>query len=384
MPRLAIITTHPIQYYAPVFKLLHERGHVEIKVFYTWGEGAQNNFDPGFGKQIKWDLPLLDGYPYEWVRNVANDPGSHHFGGIVNPYLNQQIVDWHADAVLVIGWAYIGHLLAIRYFKGKIPVFFRGDSTLLDEQTGFKSSLKKLFLRWVYRHIDYAFYTGTNNKAYFKKYGLSDERLIFAPHAVDNDRFKLDRTEEALALRDKLKVAPNDILLTFAGKFEKKKNPIMLVNAFRQLEGANTHLLLVGNGVLETELKQMAKANKNIHFMDFQNQLAMPVIYQSADLFCLPSSGPGESWGLAVNEAMAAGRAVLVSDKVGCAIDLVNDAANGEIFKNEDEAALTKALQRLTADKEKLKQMGEHSSQLIARWNFEAIALALENKVLEK
>src|SRR4051812_5716711 len=107
--RLAIITTHPIQYYAPVFKLLHERGKINIKVFYTLGEGYHNNSDKGFGKLVKWDLPLLDGYPYDWVDNQSPQPGSHHFKGIVTPALNTQVENWQPDAILIFGWAYKGH-----------------------------------------------------------------------------------------------------------------------------------------------------------------------------------------------------------------------------------------------------------------------------------
>src|SRR5258708_7201810 len=136
--RLAIITTHPIQYYAPVFKLLQERQQLTIMVFYTWGEGAEVKYDPGFGATIAWDIPLLDGYPFTWVYNTACDPGSHHYKGIINPGLIQQVQQWEADAILVFGWAYQSHLKCLRYFKGRIPTYFRGDSTLLDEPKGLK------------------------------------------------------------------------------------------------------------------------------------------------------------------------------------------------------------------------------------------------------
>ncbi len=144
--RLAIITTHPIQYYAPVFKLLHERQRIEIKVFYTWGENAINKFDRGFDKMVSWDIQILDGYPFEWMKNTSNDPGSHHFKGITNPWATRQINDWKPDAILVYGWAYHSHLKALRYYKNKIPVYFRGDSTLLSESTGIKKILKYIFL----------------------------------------------------------------------------------------------------------------------------------------------------------------------------------------------------------------------------------------------
>src|SRR5665213_974016 len=116
MKKLAIITTHPIQYYAPVFRLLHQRQKVDIKVFYTWGEDVSaGKYDPGFNKKIVWDVPLLEGYPYEWVKNSAKDPGTHHFMGIVNPDLIGQITAWQPDKVLVYGWGFYSHLKAVSY-----------------------------------------------------------------------------------------------------------------------------------------------------------------------------------------------------------------------------------------------------------------------------
>jgi glycosyltransferase involved in cell wall biosynthesis len=120
-----------------------------------------------------------------------------------------------------------------------------------------------------------------------------------------------------------------------------------------------------------------------VHFMDFQNQICMPVVYQAADLFCLPSKGPAETWGLVVNEAMACKKAILVSDKVGCAVDLVKPGYNGTIFKAGDVNALTDALIQLT-DKKLLAEMGEHSREIIEGWSIDVqvknIALILNGR----
>ncbi len=379
--KLAIITTHPIQYYAPVFKLLHERENIDIKVFYTWGQGAENKFDPDFGKAIAWDIPLLEGYPFDWVENTADDAGSHHFKGIINPRLINQINNYQPDAVLVIGWAYNSHLKVLRYFKNKLPVFFRGDSTLLDQTNPIKSFIRSVFLKWVYSHVDHAFYNGINNKAYFEKYGLKQPQLSFAPHAIDNSRFEVDRQPEATELRQNLSLQPDDILLLFAGKLEEKKDPELLLEAVIQIDNPKLHLLFTGNGQLEKSLKLRAKNNPSIHFMDFQNQSYIPVVYQACDLFCLPSKGPGETWGLAVNEAMACSKAVLVSDKCGCAIDLVVDNQNGAIFKSENLADLVSKLTYLTSAKATLDEYGKQSSIIIKPWNFLNIAQAIENKL---
>lgn len=384
MKKLAIITTHPVQYYAPVFQLLHQRQQLNIKVFYTWGEGVLNKYDPGFKKNIEWDIPLLNGYPYEWVKNTSKDAGSHHFEGIVNPELIEQINAWHADAILVYGWGYHSHLKVLRYYKNKIPVFFRGDSTLLDEQNGLKALLKTVFLKWVYKHIDHAFYVGANNRAYFKKYGLKDVQLSFVPHAVDNNRFAEERKNEVVLLKNQLGINDSECVVLFAGKLEEKKAPQLLFEAFVSLNRSDVHLLFVGNGPLEEQLKYMANGKPNVHFVDFQNQSRMPVMYQVCDLFCLPSGGPNETWGLAVNEAMACARAVLLSDMVGCAADLVANGLNGEVFKAGNLKALTEKLQQLTKDKSLLLKYGKQSQHIIADWNFTNAAKAMEKKILHE
>lgn len=383
MKRLAIIVTHPIQYYAPVFELLTRRKQINIRVFYTWGAQSTEKHDPGFGKKIAWDLPLLTGYDYEWVSNTSAQPGSHHFNGIINPGLIARIENYQPDAVLIFGWAYHSHLKALRYFKGKLPVYFRGDSTLLDERTGLKQLVRSIYLRWVYKGISTAFYTGINNKAYFKKYGVKDNALQFAPHAVDNQRFAINHSNEAAELRTQLGIKNNDILVLFAGKLEAKKSPLLLLNAFKKIDTNHVHLLFAGSGNLEEQLKQQTTETLNVHFIDFQNQTTMPVVYQSADIFCLPSGGPGESWGLAVNEAMACSKAIVVSDKCGCAPDLVNQC-NGIVFKSDCIDELVSALRNLTADKTRLKQYGQASAQKIAAWNFEQIAITIENKLISE
>ncbi|TCC92261.1 glycosyltransferase [Pedobacter frigiditerrae] len=479
MKSLAIIVTHPIQYYVPLFKLLNK--YCELKVFYTWGvKGAAAKYDPGFNKTVAWDVPLLEGYAYEFLTNTAKDPGSHHYNGIVNPELIETVHTFKPDVILVYGWAYKSHLAALRHFKGKTPIWFRGDSTLLDERKGFKQILRGLFLKWVYSHVDLAFYVGSANKKYFKKFGMQERQLIFTPHAIDNERFAEDRGDEAHQIRASFNIKNDDVLILFAGKLERKKNPELLLEAFIELDSSvvdrpssldqqeeqkeeslmtkeqgsknkeqldtslahrlstlaeqkkkrekhpELHLLFVGNGELEEELKAKSRKQKekleksfdflpagqigaqddklevdqgdsvktkneksrlpdgqgktNIHFMDFQNQTQMPAVYQACDLFCLPSHGPGETWGLAVNEAMACKKAALVADKVGCAQDLVAQET-GLIFKSNDIDDLKQKLIALTSDKNNLSEIGKSAQQHIQNWSFKEQLKAILNQL---
>ena len=371
--KIAIVTTHPIQYYAPLFKLLAKE--IELMVFYTWGKESVEKYDPGFGKKVQWDVPLLEGYNYKYLENTSKEPGSHHFEGIKNPVIISQLLEYKPSAIMVIGWGYESHLKVLRYFKGKIPIYFRGDSTLLDNELGalgrIKNIARKIFLVWVYSHVDKVFYVGGASKEYFKWALIKESQLIFSPHSVDNKRYSIDYTEKPNELRESLSIPLTDRIILFAGKFESKKNPLLLLDSFVEATTENLHLVFLGNGNEEKMLKEMAGFSvkkKFIHFVDFQNQSLMPVWYQLADVFCLPSKGPGETWGLAINEAMASSKAIIVSDKVGCAKDLVLSGVNGWVFKGGDKKELQLLIQNLPA-KEVLVEMGRESKRIIENWD---------------
>jgi glycosyltransferase involved in cell wall biosynthesis len=382
--KLAIITSHPIQYNAPLFQLLTKRNEILIKVFYTWGEtSVKDKFDPGFGKIVQWDIPLLEGYEYEFVENVSQDKGTHHFRGIVNPQLISQVDAFGPSAILVFGWAFQSHLKVLRHYHKKKLVLFRGDSTLLGESSFLKKQLRRIFLGWVYKHVDYALYVGRNNRDYFSKMGFRDKQLVFAPHAIDNERFS-DNSESSreavFSFRKRLGIDPHAIVFLFAGKLEKIKNLPILLRAFvRTGLFEKADLVIVGNGELEKELKEEFRPISSIHFLDFQNQLQMPNIYRIADVFVLPSWT--ETWGLSVNEAMACGRPVLISDHCGCSPDLVMSAENGYIFKTGDIEDLSEKLLLLYARKSSLKGMGQVSLAHIAGFSYQHICRAIEETV---
>jgi glycosyltransferase involved in cell wall biosynthesis len=129
-----------------------------------------------------------------------------------------------------------------------------------------------------------------------------------------------------------------------------------LIRAVRALGNSRLVLVLVGAGELDREVRARAAETSSVRVLPFQNQSRMPVVYRMGDLLVLPSAY-GETWGLAVNEAMACGRPVLVSERVGCATDLV-DPSCGRVFSWNDFSSLERALAELTGDKSKLAGMG--------------------------
>jgi glycosyltransferase involved in cell wall biosynthesis len=375
MIRLAIVSTHPVQYYAPLFRRLSEFEDLKVRVFYGWKTGTEGKYDPGFDRDVQWDIPLLQGYNHTFVKNESSDPGTHHFRGLVNPSLPAKIEGWNADAVLVFGWAWQSHLRTIFHFSGRRPVLFRGDSTLIDEAPGIRQIVRRLCLRSVYHFIDHAFYVGSLNRAYFQAHGLTNDQLHWVPHAVENSRFTDPdgRTENrAMEWLQELSIPLESTVFLFAGKLSAKKGIDLLLQAFEQLDTPEAHLVVVGSGPLEDYLRR--NLTNRIHFLGFQNQSKMPTVYKLCDVFVIPSRGPGETWGLAVNEAMASGKAVVASARVGCSPDLVNDGKNGFTFTSESVEELTDRLAQFTHDSTLADKMGQASQEIINCWSIEKAA----------
>ncbi|MBJ6119804.1 glycosyltransferase family 4 protein [Pontibacter sp. BT310] len=381
MNKLAILSSHPIQYNAPLFKLLAQDGRFKVKVYYTLGKESSGFTDPGFKKTIKWDIPLLDGYEYTFIKNTSPNPSTSLFKGIINPTLVQEIESFGATHILVYGWSFDSHLKVLRHFRNKAKILFRGDSTLLDEKLGLKTVLRRILLLWVYKHINAALYVGTNNKKYFLKHGVPENKLIYAPHAIDNDRFSsLEHEHKASELKQSLGIEPEKNVFLFTGKLEWKKNPKLLINAFNSIKSPSSILLVIGDGALEIELKQLADSCQNIKFLPFQNQSIMPVIYRLGDVLILPSVT--ETWGLSMNEAMACGLAVIASNKVGGATDLIEIGKNGYLFESENVVQLADILRTIAnKPKQEIKEMGNYSAVKIKSWSYQHTSDAISNYI---
>lgn len=384
MKKLAIITTHPIQYNAPLFRLLSERKRIAVKVFYTWGQSAGTVFDARFGIERSWDIPLLEGYEYEFVNNRSKHPDSNRFWGIINPGLLKQLKHEQYDAVLIYRWSVWSHFYLMQSLDGSPRLFFRGDSTLLNQSESVLSFFKKLLFRFVYRNVDAAFAVGVHNKAYLQACGLKPQQLIDAPHAVENERFAADAArmeQKAMEERRLMGIAEDALVFHYAGKFYGLKQLDVLINAFQQLQGAHYRLLLTGNGEDEKKLRALASTDKRIVLQSFKNQSEMPWVYRMGDVFVLPSKS--ETWGLGVNEAMACGRPAIVSNQCGCAPDLIIEGKTGYVFKTGNESDLLRCLHQFSS-RASVKEMQPFIKEHIARFSLENVAEAIEREVMRE
>jgi glycosyltransferase involved in cell wall biosynthesis len=372
--KLAVVTTHPIQYHVPWLVRLAEK-NIKIKVFYTWEQSAPGNvYDPGFGQHIRWDIPLLEGYEFEFEENTSSRPGLDHFRGIINPGLVGNIKAWAPDGLLVIGWNYHSHLQCLRYFHQRIPIYFRGDSVLLHERLGWRKLFRRVFLSWVYQHVDYALYVGSHNRSYFLRHGLRPDQLVFSPQAIDIARFEEPDAlyaRQAQERKEALGIPADHVTVLFAGKMTRVKNPAFVLDLADACGELPVSFLLVGDGYLKEGLMRRAEGKANVHFLSFQNQSMMPAVYRMGDVFIMPSLS--ETWGMGVNEAMACGKPVMASEMVGSAVDLVVEELTGIVYALGDIQKCVDYLRRVSADRQLLEQMGANARRHIQSFSFSHI-----------
>lgn len=374
--RVAIVLSHPTQYYGPWFRWLAGHGWT-IRVFYLWDFGVTIQRDPGFGQSLRWDVDLLSGYEHEFVPNTARAPGTHHFRGLNNPTLRQRLQAWTPDVALLFGYKYLTHLRLI--LTSRWPLVFRGDSHLIDHPP--PRGPKAWVLNRLYARIDAFTYVGQANREYFEAFGVPKHKLAFAPHCVDESHFTAtdERRAEAARLGAQLGLEDRRIIL-FAGKLVPAKQPRELLQAFLQVAPPSSALVFVGDGEERPAMEQLAASRPDVavRFLPFANQTEMPSRYLMADIFALPSRGLAETWGLAVNEAMHLGRPCLVSHRVGCQRDLVTDGVTGWVFRADANDDLCRCITRALADHaERGPKLAAAARERVAGYSYAAAAKGL-------
>lgn len=372
--RLAIVETHPIQYKVPLFRRLATHPRLDPTVFYAMIPNAVQQ-GAGFDVPFAWDVPLLEGYRHEILDNRARHPAVNRFGGCDTPGIARRLRELRPDAVLVNGWVAKTCLQALWACRRLgIPCLVRGEANLLRPRAAWKHGLHRLLLR------QYAAYLaiGKANAGFYRFHHCPENRIFPAPYAVDNDFFAAQmavRADRRNALRESFGIPADATVFLFAGKLGPKKQPLDLLKALTLLPEelrVRAHALVAGDGPLRADCERMAQEHDlPVTFTGFLNQLRLPDAYAAADVLVLPSDA-GETWGLVVNEAMASGRAALVSRSAGCCADLVVEGETGHAFDLHDSAGLANLLAGYLNDPTKAARHGANALRHVQACSHEA------------
>lgn len=377
---LAVLNSHPIQYFAPLYRRLAREPDVDLTVYYFSRAGLDTYEDEGFGSEtFAWDVPLVEGYRHAFVPNVRGERTPDGFWSLVNPGIVRALRRRRHDAVWIHGHAYASYLLGVAgAVAAGSSLFMRCETHLGLRRSSLRRALRKVLMPWFYRAFDACLAIGSRNAEFYRRHGVPDDRLFLVPYAVDNRRFtegaRLSE-EERREKRRELGLPPPDVpVVLFLSKMTARKRPSDVLEAFRRVRkerSVRAALAFVGTGPEQRRLERRVARRKipDVHFLGFRNQKVLPEIYGACDVFVLPSEN--EPWGLVVNEAMCAGLPVVASQEVGAARDLVHEDENGFRYEAGDVDALARSLGRLLESPELRRRMGRASRRRIDEWGLD-------------
>ncbi len=386
--RVLIVTAHPVQYAAPLLRRMAGDQRLDILVAYCSLQGAEPGVDPEFGVTVKWDVPLLEGYPWVAVPNRLGRPRLGKFWGLFNPGLWKLVRTGGHDAVVLwTGYRYASFWIALAAakFHGK-AVLFGTDASELRARDGraWKSAVKRWLWPLLFRFADVVILPSTRGVDLMRSLGLPADRLALTPYVVDNDWWsERAASVERAAVRRQWGIPEDAAVVLFCAKLQSWKRPQDLLRAFAGSRVQNAYLVFCGEGPMRTELEAEARSlglNGQVRFLGFTNQSQLPAVYRASDLMVLPSEY--EPFGVVVNEAMLCGCPVVVSDRVGAGDDLVRSGENGFVVPFGDTGSLTAVLKETLATPDRLGALSRVALERMRTWapadNINALVKAVD------
>ncbi len=372
--RIAVIAPHFVQYHSPLYRTMAEDYSLDITILYLDDLGLRSADNDEFNHSPVWDISLTEGYRYKLLKNCGHG-GGEGFLAKVNFGLLRELSHLNYDAVLIQGYSILSYWLAMTIAKvNGLPVIWRGEVTnkLNEFDKGAKALLKR-FVRTIFlRQASAILYTCAGNKTFLTDHGISEDILYPFPCAVDNEHFqagyanyKADYEE----IRSSLGIGKGDLVVLFCGRLVPRKRPMDLFRAAARLSSDEVTLLVVGDGPLRDKLDAYAKkCGIKVIFTGFVNQSQIGRYYTISDVIALVSQyDPSPK---ALNEAMNFEVAIVVSDVVGTATDLVEQGRNGFIVKTGDIGAIASRLEAMLHDRRLCAAMGRSSANRVLKFNY--------------
>tara|TARA_A100001035_G_scaffold278212_1_gene276648 strand:+ start:206 stop:1354 length:1149 start_codon:yes stop_codon:yes gene_type:complete len=367
LKKLAIITTHPIQYQIPLFKILKKFG-IEAYVFFASRHGMSlKNKDPEFLKKIKWNNEKysLSGYRSFFSKNQKRniDDFKLSFDEIENKLKKEKF-----EHILILGWNNLHYLKSFYYaLKLNIKIILRVETNLKSQVNILKKIIKFIFLRFLFKNITYFLSIGKLNRQFYLSHNIHQKKIFPAPYFVDNKFFSLKITKNNI--KKKFRLEDKKIIL-FVGKLIDRKNPIEFLKLAKQYQTkAKYHFIIIGDGYLKKDCKNFIKKNrlKNVSLKGFVNQRELRKYYKMSDLMIVTSLY--ETWGLVINEAFCFHVPVICTSKCGAAKDLIINGKTGYTYKSGNLNQLKNRLKSILNDKKLRKKMSLNIKNHIKKYS---------------
>jgi glycosyltransferase involved in cell wall biosynthesis len=365
---------------------------LEILVAYASLRGATRAHDPGFGIEVEWDVPVLEGYPWVALHRPAEQTKAmppityRHFPELLRP--------GSFDAIYVGGYYFRDAWRA--FFTARrhgVPLLLSTDAHSLDSwcvQSSLRRALKKVLLRQIYRRAARVLAGSSGTVTFLESLGVPRELILLAGNVVDNDWWMAQASQvDREAVRQSWNILADAPVALFCGKLQPWKRPQDALDAFARADIRDAFLVFAGDGPMLAELQQFAGQlgiAERVRWLGFVNQTQLPAVYVASDMLLLPSSY--EPFGLVANEAMLCGCPAIISDRVGAKFDLVRKGETGFVYPCGDINLFSERLRQLLTDPAARARMAAAARERISHWrpeqNVEAYVKAVADVVVEQ
>jgi glycosyltransferase involved in cell wall biosynthesis len=387
--KVAFVISHPIQYFAPLLAEINKIPEINFKVYYCSDHGVAQKVDKEFGRVVTWDIPILEGYAYEFVPNTSSNPSVTDFWGLVNFDILRKLKNDKPDILIVHGWGYFTHWLTLlaAWWLG-IEIWFRSEAPIAKEHkrgTLVKLMRKLIFEYTLFKKVSRFLYIGKSNKQFYEYFGVPEHKFVFTPYCIDNQKFSLDyenKKQNKDLLRQQIGLNARQKVFLFCGKLIEVKAPFVLLEGYKKVQSEDTALVIVGDGKLRPEIENYIQQNGliNVKLVGFKNQSEIADFYVLSDVLLLTSVS--ETWGLVVNEAMNFRLACIVSSGVGCAADLIRDGQNGFVFENGNVQDLAAKMQLVIENPALLQTAAEAAPQIVSKYTIAESTKNIRNLII--
>ncbi|MBE7183291.1 MAG: glycosyltransferase family 4 protein [Methylobacterium mesophilicum] len=368
--RLAVVASHPIQYFAPLYRALARHPGIDLRVFFLSRQGLAPGLDAKMGVSVAWAMDLTGGYPHDFLLSPDKRRNVERLLGSDAPTLGRHLRRFEPQAVLVHGYAHIVCLRAIFWsWWRRLPLLMISDGSFDAGSGRMRLALKHLILPKLLARVSAFLPLGERGERFLRGWGVGPDKLHRLPLAPA-EPFMQPRDGAREALRRAWGVGEGDIVILAVGKLYKEKRVGDLIEALAGLEPPPDRRILcviAGDGALRGEWEARARElDIPALFPGFVNLDRLPDFFRAADIFVHPAER--EQYGIAVLEAACAGLPLVMSDRVGALAptDVAREGLNALGYPAGDVSRLRDALHRLIADRALRSRMGRASRAITA------------------
>ncbi len=362
MNKVGFVVGHPTQFEAPFFRYITNSGGMEsISVYYyNFKEEIIRDRELRDLNSRNWGIDIVSGYSWKTI-------STNYFSNAIkilkeNEYI---IVNGYTSTLTLF------IILLSKFYKTKVGL--RLDTVPWNNRGFIKRVLKASFLNVLSFFIDIFWVTGTKTKEYLRSCGINESRMKICSYIVDIEWFRNGSNiseEEQKKIKVKYKIRLDNRVILAIVKLVRRESPEDVIRAFGKTGLYNVSLVIVGDGELKAELESHAAEwvnGKEVIFTGYIPYLDLPEIYSIADVYI--HSAENEPWGVSVQEAMSCELPVIASNYVGSGFDLIEEQANGMIYKYGDISALSACIEEvLSLDTTIVK---EKNQEILDKWNYQ-------------